>query len=140
LNKTYHRREAHNTSDAAMFALRSALCRLPRIAAGSPLARAAPIMPQVPAFVAPTLPTSPLGRRWATFNQVRNGCRKPQKARKPVSPALSEGKRPCMKGVCVRVSIMKPKKPNSAERKIARVKLSTDRLVTAYIPGEGMWW
>lgn len=43
-----------------------------------------------------------------------------------------------MKGVCLRVTIMKPKKPNSAERKIARVKLSSDRLITAYIPGEGM--
>ena len=49
-----------------------------------------------------------------------------------------------MKGVCIKVSIMKPKKPNSAERKVARIKLSNDRLITAYIPGEGMlfsgWW
>jgi len=43
-----------------------------------------------------------------------------------------------MKGVCIRVTVMKPKKPNSAERKIARVKLSSDQVVTAYIPGEGM--
>ncbi|KAF8539724.1 hypothetical protein BDD12DRAFT_645390, partial [Trichophaea hybrida] len=75
--------------------------------------------------------------RWATFNQVIRGCRKNQRARKPVSPALSQGKRPCMKGVCLRVTVMKPKKPNSAERKIARVRLSSDRVVTAYIPGEG---
>jgi small subunit ribosomal protein S12 len=40
--------------------------------------------------------------------------------------------------VCLRVTVMKPKKPNSAERKIARVKLSSDRVVTAYIPGEGV--
>ncbi|KAI5795596.1 hypothetical protein EDC01DRAFT_652860 [Geopyxis carbonaria] len=76
-------------------------------------------------------------KRLATFNQVKRGCRKAQRARKPVSPALSQGKRPCMKGVCLKVTVMKPKKPNSAERKIARVKLSNDRLVTAYIPGEG---
>lgn len=42
-----------------------------------------------------------------------------------------------MKGVCLKVSVMHPKKPNSAERKIARVKLSSDKLITAYIPGEG---
>ncbi|KAI5806773.1 hypothetical protein DFH27DRAFT_498508 [Peziza echinospora] len=71
----------------------------------------------------------------ATQNQVRKGCRKAQRARKPVSPALTD--RPCMKGVCLKVLTMSPKKPNSAERKIARVKLSSDRLITAYIPGEG---
>ena len=37
----------------------------------------------------------------------------------------------------MKVGITKPKKPNSAERKTARVKLSTGRVVTAYIPGEG---
>lgn len=42
-----------------------------------------------------------------------------------------------MKGVCLKVSIMKPKKPNSAERKVARIKLSNDKMITAYIPGEG---
>lgn len=42
-----------------------------------------------------------------------------------------------MKGVCVRVGITKPKKPNSGERKVARVRLSNGRVVTAYIPGEG---
>jgi len=68
---------------------------------------------------------------------VLKGCRKQARARKPVSPALSKGKRPGMKGVCIRVTVMKPKKPNSAERKIARVKLSSDQVVTAYIPGEG---
>jgi ribosomal protein S12 len=43
-----------------------------------------------------------------------------------------------MKGVCIRVGITKPKKPNSGERKIARVRLSNGNEVTAYIPGEGM--
>ncbi|RPB18551.1 ribosomal protein S12/S23 [Terfezia boudieri ATCC MYA-4762] len=71
----------------------------------------------------------------ATYNQVRGGCRKEQRARRPVSPALVG--RPCMKGICLKVSTMSPKKPNSAERKIARVKLSTEKVITAYIPGEG---
>jgi len=42
-----------------------------------------------------------------------------------------------MKAVCLKVSIMKPKKPNSAERKVAKVRLSSGRAVTCYIPGEG---
>jgi len=42
-----------------------------------------------------------------------------------------------MKGVCLRVGIVKPKKPNSGERKVARLRLSSGKLVTAYIPGEG---
>lgn len=42
-----------------------------------------------------------------------------------------------MKGVCLKVSIVKPKKPNSAERKVAKVRLSSGRSVHCYIPGEG---
>jgi small subunit ribosomal protein S12 len=71
----------------------------------------------------------------ATYNQVMRGCRVAQRARKPTSPQLKD--RPEMKGVCVRVGITKPKKPNSGERKVARVRLSNGRVVTAYIPGEG---
>ena len=44
---------------------------------------------------------------------------------------------PQKKGVCVKVTTMTPRKPNSAIRKIARVKLSNTQIVTAYIPGEG---
>jgi small subunit ribosomal protein S12 len=44
-----------------------------------------------------------------------------------------------MKGVCLKVGTTKPKKPNSGERKIARVRLSSGKVVTAYIPGEGMF-
>lgn len=43
-----------------------------------------------------------------------------------------------MKGVCLKTGITKPKKPNSGERKTARVRLSSGKVVTAYIPGEGM--
>jgi len=39
--------------------------------------------------------------------------------------------------VCLRVGTTKPKKPNSGERKVARVRLSSGRVITAYIPGEG---
>lgn len=44
---------------------------------------------------------------------------------------------PFLRGVCVKVTTMTPKKPNSAIRKIARVRLSNGTEVTAYIPGEG---
>jgi len=95
---------------------------------------------------APTtaLPSAVLARRSftttpafnATYNQVLRGCRTEQRARKPTSPALVD--RPEMKGVCLRVGTTKPKKPNSGERKVARVRLSSGKVITAYIPGEGM--
>jgi len=44
---------------------------------------------------------------------------------------------PLKRGVCIKVSTVTPKKPNSALRKVARVKLSNGMEVTAYIPGEG---
>ena len=44
-----------------------------------------------------------------------------------------------MKGVCLKTGITKPKKPNSGERKTARVRLSSGKVITAYIPGEGMF-
>ncbi|HQP58611.1 MAG TPA: 30S ribosomal protein S12 [Petrotogaceae bacterium] len=54
---------------------------------------------------------------------------------KSKAPALQHN--PQKRGVCVRVSTMTPKKPNSALRKIARVRLSNGIEVTSYIPGEG---
>ena len=51
------------------------------------------------------------------------------------SPALQGS--PQKRGVCVRVYTQTPKKPNSALRKVARVRLSSGMEVTAYIPGEG---
>jgi small subunit ribosomal protein S12 len=57
--------------------------------------------------------------------------------RKLRSPQLKN--RPELKGVCLKVGTTKPKKPNSGERKIARVRLSTGKVITAYIPGEGMF-
>lgn len=70
----------------------------------------------------------------ATLNQVIKKCRK-TKTKLSKAPAL-EG---CYqrKGVCNKVYTTKPKKPNSAVRKVARVKLTNGKVVTAYIPGEG---
>jgi len=69
-----------------------------------------------------------------TKNQlVRKGRKKV--VRKPKSPLL-EG-RPQKRGVCLIVKTQNPKKPNSALRKVARVRLSTGKETTVYIPGEG---
>lgn len=69
-----------------------------------------------------------------TINQLcRHGREKVRYKSK--SPAL-KGK-PQARGVCTRVFTVTPKKPNSALRKVARVKLSTGIEITAYIPGEG---
>lgn len=82
-----------------------------------------------------------------TVNQlIRKGRKK--SVRKDKSPALSFSYNtlknsyvpygsPFKRGVCVQVRTMTPKKPNSALRKIARVRLSNSMEVTAYIPGEG---
>ncbi|MCS7204666.1 MAG: 30S ribosomal protein S12 [Leptospiraceae bacterium] len=69
-----------------------------------------------------------------TINQLIRLGRKKQKA-KSKSPALKGC--PQRRGVCVRVMTITPKKPNSALRKVARVRLTTGIEVTAYIPGEG---
>lgn len=69
-----------------------------------------------------------------TINQlVRKGRGK--KERKSKSPALLGC--PQRRGVCVRVGTMTPKKPNSALRKIAKVRLTSKIEITAYIPGIG---
>lgn len=44
---------------------------------------------------------------------------------------------PQKKGICLKVYTVKPKKPNSAERKIAKVKLTSGKIIIGYIPGEG---
>jgi len=83
-----------------------------------------------------------------TINQLIRSGRKPPK-KKSKAPALrytfnalrrrmkwSDGS-PQKRGVCTQVRTMTPKKPNSALRKIARVRLTNGMEVTAYIPGEG---
>jgi len=69
-----------------------------------------------------------------TINQLVRRKRRAQVYRSK-SPALD--KCPAKRGVCLQVKTMTPKKPNSALRKIARVRLSNGKEVTAYIPGEG---
>lgn len=64
---------------------------------------------------------------------VRHGRRKFKKKTK--SPALMQC--PQKRGVCLQVKTQTPKKPNSALRKVARVRLTNGMEVTAYIPGEG---
>ena len=82
----------------------------------------------------------------ATINQRMRG--KGKKTRKSKSPALQtrldtvnnrvvNQNSPQKRGVCVRVGTMTPKKPNSALRKYARVRLRHGYEVTAYIPGQG---
>ena len=82
-----------------------------------------------------------------TINQLVHNKRK-NKVRKPKSPILRyrfnsiknkqiDGNSPQMRGVCTRVGTKTPKKPNSALRKYARVRLSNGREVDTYIPGIG---
>ncbi|HNR23917.1 MAG TPA: 30S ribosomal protein S12 [Candidatus Bipolaricaulis sp.] len=69
-----------------------------------------------------------------TFNQLVRYGRKPQRSK---SKSVALAGCPQRRGVCLRVFTRTPKKPNSALRKVARVRLSNGREVTAYIPGEG---
>ncbi len=69
-----------------------------------------------------------------TINQLIRKGRKKVKA-KGKAPVLNSC--PQKRGVCLQVKTMTPKKPNSALRKIARVRLSNGKEVTVYIPGEG---
>jgi small subunit ribosomal protein S12 len=69
-----------------------------------------------------------------TINQLVRKPRVVQK-RRTKSPVLDAC--PQKRGVCLQVKTMTPKKPNSALRKIARVRLSNGKEVTVYIPGEG---
>jgi len=69
-----------------------------------------------------------------TINQLVRHPRSPQRAQDKV-PALQRS--PQKRGVCTRVYTTTPKKPNSALRKVARVRLTNGFEVTSYIPGEG---
>jgi len=69
-----------------------------------------------------------------TIEQLKRNLRK-QNRRRSKAPSLT--KNPRKKGVCIKIFTRTPKKPNSAIRKIARVRLSSKKELTAYIPGEG---
>lgn len=110
--------------------------------------RACPRIPQLwaPSVSRPSLPHQalspflqcrtfhPTPTSWTTMNQAMRR-KKPQKIEKSKSPLL--GTSPQRKGICSQIFIAKPKKPNSAKRKVARVKLSTGKSLMAYIQGEG---
>src|SRR4051794_34662849 len=68
-----------------------------------------------------------------TVNQLIRRGRRPL-VTKSKAPVLESA--PFKRGVCVQVKTMTPKKPNSALRKVARVRLSNGKEITAYIPGE----
>ncbi|CDH15935.1 probable 37S ribosomal protein S12,mitochondrial [Zygosaccharomyces bailii ISA1307] len=72
---------------------------------------------------------------WATLNQIKRGVEPPRRKKLTVSPDLERC--PIRKGVVLRVMVLKPKKPNSAQRKACRVRLTNGNVVSAYIPGEG---
>ncbi|MDA7950047.1 MAG: 30S ribosomal protein S12 [Pirellulaceae bacterium] len=69
-----------------------------------------------------------------TINQL---VRKSRRSKRKFSKAPVLNNCPQRKGVCLQVRTMTPKKPNSALRKIARVRLTNGKEVTVYIPGEG---
>jgi small subunit ribosomal protein S12 len=64
-----------------------------------------------------------------TINQI---CKKPRKIYN-----RSVKNKPFYKGICIKIFTKNPKKPNSAIRKVVRVKLNNNKVITAYIPGEG---
>jgi small subunit ribosomal protein S12 len=70
-----------------------------------------------------------------TINQLSLKNSRKKKLFKIKTPALQNC--PQKKGVCIKIFIRSPKKPNSACRKVAKIKLSTGKKVEAYIPGEG---
>lgn len=83
-----------------------------------------------------------------TINQLVRKGRQPKHVTKPKRPMLAfsfnkmdnkvvKKPAPFKKGVCLKVYIQTPKKPNSAQRKVAKVRLSNGARVIAYIPGEG---
>lgn len=69
-----------------------------------------------------------------TIGQLLRNTRKIKK-RRIKKPALK--KCPQRRGICLKTFVISPKKPNSAKRKVARIKLTTNHEVTAAIPGEG---
>lgn len=69
-----------------------------------------------------------------TINQL---CRKKRINKKKIIKSRLLDSCPQRKGLCIKVFLRTPKKPNSALRKLTKVRLTNNKLVTAYIPGEG---
>ncbi|KAF8271994.1 hypothetical protein EI94DRAFT_1719395 [Lactarius quietus] len=71
---------------------------------------------------------------YRTLNQAMR-CKRPQRKALSRAPLLDDN--PQRKGIVMQVFTAKPKKPNSAKRKVARVRLTSGKVLQAYIPGEG---
>lgn len=110
-----------------MLGLRVATLARAALRSAQPAARA--IYPVLPRKFTTSTPLT------VTLQQAMRGARKQHRPHINRVPAL-EGC-PFVKGVCTKIFTAKPKKPNSAIRKLARVRLTNGRTVTAYIPGEG---
>ncbi len=70
----------------------------------------------------------------ATLNQV---CKKKRKQKRKLNKTPALEKCPQKKGICTKIVVRTPKKPNSALRKLVKVRLTNRKHVYAYIPGEG---
>eukprot|EP01038_Epipyxis_sp_PR26KG_P019866 gene19866-28124_t len=70
-----------------------------------------------------------------TINQLCLKNFRKKKNKKTKTPALNQN--PQKRGICIKIFTRTPKKPNSALRKVAKIKLSTGRKLEAYVPGEG---
>jgi small subunit ribosomal protein S12 len=70
----------------------------------------------------------------ATINQI---IKNPKRVEKAIVKSAALEKNPQKKGIVIKILTRKPKKPNSALRKLAKVKLSNKRIIDAYIVGEG---
>ncbi|CAG98106.1 mitochondrial 37S ribosomal protein uS12m [Kluyveromyces lactis] len=109
-----------------VFGLSSSLTRLSLRNVRSSIAFAPPLQQRSFSY------TSPIQ---ATLNQIKRGVKPPGRKKITESPDLEVC--PIRKGVVLRVMVLKPKKPNSAQRKACRVRLTNGNIVSAYIPGEG---
>jgi small subunit ribosomal protein S12 len=69
-----------------------------------------------------------------TYNQL---CKKRREVKKKLNKTPALNKCPQKKGICTKLVLRTPKKPNSALRKLAKLRLTNKKLVYAYIPGEG---
>ena len=70
-----------------------------------------------------------------TINQIIR--KNPRKKQLKTKKNAALGQNPFKQGICRRILVISPKKPNRANRKIAKIQLSNNRLITAAIPGEG---
>lgn len=71
------------------------------------------------------------------MSRLRQLLKRPKVIKKQKSKTIGLQRNPQKRGVCIKVFETSPKKPNSASRKVARIRISNNRVVTSSIPGEG---